>query len=64
VVQSIFAVLTTVAVGTPGKAVPASATNLVCAAFNSAAVGVFVVAVIADTTVELLVRPGSWWALR
>jgi len=34
VVQSIFAFLTTVAVGTPGKAVPASATNLVCAAFK------------------------------
>jgi len=55
VVQSIFAFLTTVAVGTPGKAVPASATNFVCSAFNSAAVGVFVAAEIADTAVELLV---------
>lgn len=54
-VQSDFAVLTTVSLGTPGKAVLASAANFACANFNSVAVGVLVAAVTAGTGVELVV---------
>ena len=54
-VHSDFAVLTTVSVGTSGKAVLASAANFACADLIWAAVGGLVAAVIAATGVELLV---------